>query len=70
MLKAALNGSRDAHAHPALPITPDQLAADATACVAAGAAAIHMHPRDDDGREALTAEAIDRAVRAVRVRSV
>ena len=37
MLQACLNGSRAAGEHPALPLTPEQLAADARACVDAGA---------------------------------
>jgi uncharacterized protein (DUF849 family) len=66
VLKAAINGNRPAGAHPALPVTPEQLAADATACVRAGAAAIHMHPRGGDGRESLEADVVDAAVRTVR----
>jgi uncharacterized protein (DUF849 family) len=34
--------------------------------VRAGAGAIHMHPRDGDGRESLEAGVVDEAVRAVR----
>jgi uncharacterized protein (DUF849 family) len=66
LLKACLNGPRDASAHPALPIGVEALAADAVACVRAGAGAIHMHPRDGEGRESLEAGAIDAAVRRVR----
>jgi uncharacterized protein (DUF849 family) len=62
VIKACLNGNRAPGAHPALPVTPAQLAADAAAAVAAGAQAIHIHPRDGDGRETL---AVDDAVRAV-----
>jgi uncharacterized protein (DUF849 family) len=66
VLKAALNGNRRPGVHPALPITPEALAADAAACVRAGAAAIHVHPRDGGGRESLEAGVVDVAVRAVR----
>jgi uncharacterized protein (DUF849 family) len=62
VIKACLNGNRAPGAHPALPLTPAQLAADAAAAVAAGAQAIHIHPRDADGRETL---AVDETVRAV-----
>jgi len=47
-------------------MTTAELAADARACVAAGARAIHMHPRDQDGRESLHAEVVDAVVREVR----
>ncbi|MFY9934247.1 MAG: 3-keto-5-aminohexanoate cleavage protein [Streptosporangiaceae bacterium] len=66
MLKAALNGRRAAGIHPALPTTAEDLAVTAAACVAAGAAAIHMHPRDSSGRESLDTAVIDAAVRHVR----
>jgi uncharacterized protein (DUF849 family) len=66
LLQAALNGPYTKADHPAMPITAAELAADARACVDAGAGAIHMHPRDADGRESLAAEVIDAAVREVR----
>lgn len=50
---ACLNGDRRPGAHPALPITADQLVADAHAVVAAGATEIHVHPRDRSGAESL-----------------
>jgi uncharacterized protein (DUF849 family) len=64
VIKACLNGNRQPDAHPALPITPEQLAADGAAAVAAGAQVLHIHPRGPDGRESLAA--VDDAVRAVR----
>jgi uncharacterized protein (DUF849 family) len=67
MLKAALNGERERGCHPALPLGAAELAADAAACVRAGAAAIHIHPRDDDGRQTLAADVVDQTVRAVRL---
>jgi uncharacterized protein (DUF849 family) len=66
LLQAALNGPYTKADHPAMPVTADELAADAKACVEAGAGAIHMHPRDGDGQESLAAEVIDATVRAVR----
>ena len=65
-LQAALNGPYTKGDHPAMPVTPGELAADARACVAAGARAIHLHPRDRDGRESLDAAVIDGVVREVR----
>jgi uncharacterized protein (DUF849 family) len=58
----ALNGDR---AHPALPRTPDELAAEARAAVAAGARTLHLHPYDGDA-QTLAAEPVAAALRAVR----
>ena len=64
LLQAALNGDRSQADHPAVPVTVDELARDAAACVAAGARAIHMHPRGADGREGL--DVVDEVVVQVR----
>jgi len=66
VLKVCLNGSRTASEHPHLPTTPGQLAQAAKAAVAAGADAIHLHPRGADGAESLLAVDIAAAVSAVR----
>ena len=63
LIKACLNGARAPGEHPALPLTPAQLAADGAAAVAAAVQALHIHPRDADGHETL---AVDDAVRAVQ----
>ena len=66
LLQAALNGDRDKAAHPATPVSVEELERDASACVAAGARAIHIHPRDPEGRQTLEAMAVDGAVARVR----
>lgn len=66
MIQAALNGTRGRSEHPALPCSPEELARDATACVAAGAAAIHMHPRDAAGQETLDPMTVFAAARQVK----
>ena len=66
LLQAALNGDRDKADHPATPVSVEELERDASACVAAGARAIHMHPRDPEGRQTLEAGAVDGAVARVR----
>ncbi len=66
IVQACLNGARPAGFHPALPLTAEELARDAAACVAVGAAELHMHPRGPDGRESLRPAVIDAAVLAVR----
>jgi len=65
-IKACLNGQRNPADHPAVPVTPDELAAAAVAAVAAGAEAVHVHPRDGDGRESLRQADVRAAVAAVR----
>ena len=65
-IQAALNGTRAPGEHDALPLTPEELARDAEAVVAAGAAALHLHPRDADGRESLAPADCDAAVAALR----
>jgi uncharacterized protein (DUF849 family) len=65
-MKACLNGERSHEDHPAVPLTPAQLAASTTAAVAAGAEAVHLHPRGADGRESLGPADIAAAVTAVR----
>jgi uncharacterized protein (DUF849 family) len=66
LLQAALNGPYTKSEHPALPVSVDELARDAAACVAAGVRAIHLHPRDAEGRERLDAEVVDEVVMEVR----
>ena len=68
IVQACLNGARPVGYHPALPVTPEAIAADAAACVAAGAAEIHVHPRATDGTESLAPEVIDATVAALRRR--
>jgi uncharacterized protein (DUF849 family) len=68
-MKACLNGGRDPVDHPAVPVTPGQLATAAAAAVSAGAEAVHIHPRGSDGRESLRAADVGAAVAATRVAS-
>ena len=67
ILTVAPNGARKTKAdHPALPMTPDEIAACAAACAEAGAAMIHLHVRDRDGGHTLDADAYRAAIAAVR----
>ena len=66
LLQAALNGDRTRRDHPAVPLSADELARDAAACVAAGAGAMHLHPRDAEGCERLDPEIVDGVVERVR----
>ncbi|TRW82102.1 hypothetical protein FK535_14570 [Mycolicibacterium sp. 018/SC-01/001] len=65
-VKACINGARTPDEHPALPVTPDQLAAEAVAAHAAGARAVHLHPKDSRGADSLLADDVAAAVDAVR----
>ena len=65
-MKACLNGGRSREDHPAVPLTPGELACSAAAAVAAGAEAVHLHPRGADGRESLLSADVAAAVTAVR----
>ena len=51
---------------PLVPITPDEIAADAVACVKAGAAVIHIHVRDDEGKNSMDTELFVKVVTKVR----
>ncbi len=65
-LHAALNGTRTRADHRAIPITAAEQAAEARASVAAGAAAIHVHVRDDQGNETLAPESVGTALTSIR----
>ncbi len=69
LLQATLNGALTKADHPAVPVSEEELALDAAACVVAGARAVHLHPRDFDGREQLSAEVVDRVVDAVKAQA-
>ncbi len=63
----APNGARRTRAdHPALPVTAAEIARTAAACREAGAAMIHLHVRDRDGRHSLDADAYRDAIAAIR----
>ena len=65
-VKACINGARTPDQHPNLPVTPEQLAAEALAAHRAGAKAVHMHPKTADGVDSLDSAVVDAAVAAVR----
>jgi uncharacterized protein (DUF849 family) len=66
VLKVCLNGGRAPEEHPAVPVTPEAVAADAARCAALGAGAAHVHPRDGAGRETLDAGAVAATLNALR----
>ncbi len=66
MTVAAVGAELKRAEQPALPITPDQLAADAVACREAGACIYHLHVRDSDGEPTMDVEAFRAALDAIR----
>lgn len=67
IVMAAPNGAyKQADAHPALPLTANALAREAKACLDAGAAMLHLHVRQADGRHSLSVELYREALVAVR----
>lgn len=63
----APTGARKSRAdHPALPISPGEIAETAARCLAAGACLLHLHVRKPDGRHSLEADDYRPAISAVR----
>lgn len=66
MIKAALNGGRARAEHPAIPLTPEELARSAKESIAAGAACVHFHVRGPDGKESLRGADVAESLNAIR----
>ena len=64
IVQACINGARPIGYHPRLPLTTEAMVRDSMACLDAGAAELHIHPRGLDGRESLAA--VDALIAAVR----
>jgi uncharacterized protein (DUF849 family) len=67
LLKACLNGPRLPGDHPALPVSPHELARDTARVAAAGAGAVHLHVKDASGADTLDGDNVAAVVSAVRV---
>lgn len=66
LLQACLNGRRTPDDHPAVPVTPDAVAADVLRVVAAGARAVHVHVKDDGGRDTFDPDRLAAVLRQAR----
>jgi uncharacterized protein (DUF849 family) len=66
IVQACINGNRDRAFHSAVPVTCETIAADAKAVVTAGAAEVHLHVRNDEGRETLRPDRVEATIDAVR----
>src|SRR6266571_164416 len=66
VLTAAICGAETTRAQtPYLPITADELTAEAEKCAAAGASVIQLHVRKDDGTPTQDRALFDKAIRAI-----
>jgi uncharacterized protein (DUF849 family) len=65
-LTACLNGGTSRAEHPAVPFSPEELAAEARSAAASGARAIHVHPRSASGAQSLAPADVLPAVAAIR----
>ncbi|HKB77366.1 MAG TPA: 3-keto-5-aminohexanoate cleavage protein [Myxococcales bacterium] len=69
ILTAAICGAETTRQQtPYLPITADELAAEAERCAQAGASVIHLHVRNDDGSPTQDRALFEKAIRAIRGR--
>ena len=69
LIAVAPNGARRSRRdHVALPLTPDEIAETALSCTQAGAAMIHLHVRDNEGRHCLDPWRHEKAIAAVKRR--
>ena len=67
IITVAPNGARRGKAdHPAIPLTPTEIGIEAARCKEAGAAMIHLHVRNADGRHSLDPVLYRAAIAAVR----
>ena len=65
IIEAALNGITSRRHNPHVPVTPDELAAAAIACVDAGATVVHTHSPDPTARPEARTEEYAQCYRAV-----
>jgi 3-keto-5-aminohexanoate cleavage enzyme len=69
ILTAAICGAETTREQtPYLPITADELAAEAAKCAGAGASIVHLHVRKPDGTPTQDRTLFDQAIRAIRAR--
>ena len=66
IVQACINGARRTDAHPRFPWRLGDAVADVTACALAGAAEIHLHPRDEQGVESIAPAVVDPLIGALR----
>lgn len=65
-LQVSLNGSRTKNDHPAVPVTPHEMARDVNRVFLAGARSVHLHARNEEGGESLHPEPVAATLTAIR----
>lgn len=65
-LKAAINGGRTRSESPTVPLTPEEIAIEASRAIALGASVVHAHARTPDGGQSIHPDEVGAMVRAVR----
>jgi 3-keto-5-aminohexanoate cleavage enzyme len=69
LITAAICGAELTREHtPYLPLSPEELAAEAEACAKAGAQVIHLHVRDAEGKPSQDPAIFDKALKLIRER--
>ena len=69
IITCALTGAETTKAQaPALPVTPEELAASAEECWKAGASIVHLHARKDDGTPTAEVAVFKKAIELIRKR--
>ena len=66
IIEARMNEAARKDRNPNVPYTPDEIIADAIACAQAGAAIVHFHARDAEGRESNKVDDYRRIIGAIR----
>ena len=67
VVSVALTGTAGSKAmSPDIPITPEEIAADAVACAKAGASMVHIHVHDEEGRPTMETRYFKEAFEAVK----
>ena len=67
VITAALTGARQGkEANPNIPISPDEIIEEAAGCLSAGAAIIHIHARDKDGKPTADPEVFKEIVDGIK----
>jgi uncharacterized protein (DUF849 family) len=67
IVNVALTGAVPSKAdNPLVPISPEEIAADAIACAEAGAAVVHLHVRDEEGAPVHRRDLYERAIAPIR----
>lgn len=65
-LQVSLNGSRTKQDHPAVPVTPSEMAEAVKSLAEAGVSSVHLHARDKAGKESLHPEAVAATLTTIR----